>query len=68
MSATLNSQTMRLVFVCENLPYPGLLVGLLDQVSSDLCVAIILGRDPFQSSVEAPGVHQLHTGRRAGQL
>lgn len=48
--------------------YLGLPVGLLDRVPSNLCVAIVFGRGPFQSSIEAPGVHQLYTGRRTRQL
>lgn len=48
--------------------YLSLLVSFLDSVSSDVCVAIILGWSPLQSSIEAPGIHQLYTSRRTRAL
>lgn len=48
--------------------YSSFFVGLLDSVSCDVCVAIVFGYGPLQSHIEAPGVNDLHTGRRPWQL
>lgn len=51
-----------------NISYLGLSVSLLDGVSCDFCVAIVLRWGPFQGCVEAPSIDQLHAGRRTRQL
>ena len=48
--------------------HSGLLVGLLDGVSGDVRVPGVLRCGPLQGHVEAPGVHDLRTGRGPGQL
>lgn len=48
--------------------HSGFFVGLLDRVTRDVCVAVVFGRSPLQSRVEAPGVDDLHTGGRPRQL
>lgn len=55
-------------FGIEYVAYLGLFVSLLDGVSCDFCVAIVLRWGPFQGCVEAPRIDQLHAGRRTRQL
>lgn len=52
----------------EYVAYLSLSVSLLDGVSCDFCVAIVLRWGPFQGCVEAPNIDQLHAGRRTRQL
>lgn len=39
-------------------------VCLLDHISCDLRIAVILGRHPFQCNIESPYVHNLNIQRR----
>lgn len=48
--------------------YSSLFVSLLHCVTCDFCVSVVLGCGPLKSNIEAPGVDDLHTGRRSRQL
>lgn len=66
-NATAMDHVRKLVIV-EKALYPCLFVSLLDGVSGDCCVSVILGFGPLQSNIETPGVHDLDAGWRSRQL
>lgn len=54
--------------ICFISTHSSLFVGLLNCVTGDLRVSIVAGSGPLQSDVEAPGIHDLHAGRRPRQF
>ena len=48
--------------------HSGLLVGFLDGVSNDFRVPAVHRWGPFKGHIEAPGVHDLRSGRGTGKL